>query len=404
MEPFKRITLVYALYAFAAVFMDPVFSVYLSQKGYDPAWMTIILSSFSLTMIFVAPMIGGISDAWGRRPLILLGIILEILVLLSYALVTHPMIVFLTRIMEAIAYACVIFVAIAKMEDIVAMQKKTNDGEQVGKSLSVGKLGHAFGPLIGGIVAATFGITAPFYASMIVLVLLGAWYYFEKHNVHPKPPFEKITLNPLPAIRDYLKIGPLKGLAVVEGAHQFSMPVLFVFIPLFLTRDLGFSVAQVGLVIFVRELPMLFQFWGGKLSDKWGSQKTILLGSTLSGLSLLMLSQVRTLDWVLVSSVVFGIGTSLLGISGLSLLSGIAQKEKKEGTYLGSQVAVIKIGAFTAFLLGGTVVQLTSIPTLFLLTGVIILLGVILGEGFLGVKSFPLPDPKRLIVGIFHHR
>jgi MFS family permease len=332
------------------------------------------------------------------------GIILEIMVMLSYALNTHPLIVFATRIMEAIAYACVIFVAIAKMEDIVAGQKKTNDGEQVGKSLSIGKLGHVFGPLAGSIIAASFGLTAPFFGSVILLIILGGWYFFEKHNVHPKPPFEKLTYNPVPAIRAYLKNPPLKGLSIVEGAHQFSMPVLFVFIPLFLTRDLGFSLAQVGMVIFIRELPMLFQFWGGKLSDTWGSQKTILLGSTLSGVSLLALSQIRTFDWILVSSLLFGIGTSLLGISGLSLLSGIAQKEKKEGTYLGSQVSVIKIGAFTAFLIGGVIVQITSIPTLFLFTGVIILLGVIVGESLLGFKSFPLPDPKRLISGIFHHR
>jgi DHA1 family tetracycline resistance protein-like MFS transporter len=404
MEPFHRITLVYALFSFCAVFADPIFSVYLTAKGYDPAWMTIILSSFSLTMIFVAPLLGGISDVWGRRPLILGGIILEILVLFSYALFTHPMLIFITRMFEAIAYASVIFVAIAKMEDIVSEQKKKNVGEQVGKSLSIGKLGHVFGPLIGGLVAVSFGITAPFYGAGMILILLGGWYYFEKHHTHPKLPYEKITFNPLPRMREYLKIKPLKGLVIVEGAHQFSMPVLFVFIPLFLTQNLGLSLAQVGIAIFIRELPMLFQFWGGKLSDKWGSRKTLLLGSTLSGVSLLAFSIVTTFDWVLVVSLMFGIGTSLLGISGLSLLSGIAEKNKQEGTFLGTQVSVIKIGAFIAFLLAGIIVQISSIPTLFLFTGAVILLGVILGENFLGVRSFPLPNPKRLIDGIFHHR
>lgn len=404
MEPFKRITLVYAIFAFAAVMSDPIFSVYLTTKGYSPAWLTIILSSFSLTMIFVAPIIGGISDKWGRRPLILGGIIAEIIVVFSFALITHPFFVFATRVLEAIAYACVIFVAIAKMEDIVSEQKKKNAGEQVGKSLSIGKLGHVFGPLVGGVIAATFGLTAPFYGAAIILILLGGWYYFERHHVHPKPPFEKLTFNPIPRIQEYWKIKPLKGLSIVEGAHQFSMPVLFVFIPLFLTQNLGLSITQVGLAIFIRELPMLFQFWGGKLSDEWGSRKTLLLGSTLSGVSLLAFSIVTTFDWVLIVSLVFGIGTSLLGISGLSLLSGIAEKNKQEGTFLGTQVSVIKVGAFIAYLLAGVIVQLSSIPTLFLFTGVIILVGVIVGESLLGFKSFPLPDPKRLINGMFHQR
>ncbi len=404
MEPFRRITLVYAIFAFAAVLADPIFSVYLTQKGYDPAWMTIILSSFSLTMIVVAPLLGGISDTWGRRPLILGGIILEAVAMLSYALNTDPMMVFLARIIEAIAYASVIFVAIAKMEDIVSEQKKKNVGERVGKSLSIGKIGYAIGPLTGGAIAAAFGITAPFYASGIILVFLGTWYFFEKHHVHAKPPLEKLTFNPIPHIQELLKYKPLKGLSMVEGAHQFSMPVLFVFIPLFLTRDLGLTLTQVGLVIFVRELPMLFQFWTGKISDHWGSRKILLLGATLSGIALIAMSQVETLEWVVLLSFLFGLGTSLLGISGLSLLSGIAEKTKKEGTFLGSQVATVKIGAFISFLLAGLIVQLTSIPVLFLFTGSIILLGVIIGENFLGFKSFPLPDPKRLIAGIFHHR
>ncbi len=404
MKPFKRITLVYAAYAFCAVLADPIFSVYLTTKGYDPAWLTVILSSFSLTMIMVAPLIGGMSDTWGRRPLILGGILLEMVAMLSYALFTDPLIVFFTRVIEAIAYTSVIFVAITKMEDLVAERKQKNVGEKVGTSLSIGKIGHVLGPLIGGIIASQYGITAPFFVSIAVLVVIGLWYFFQKHRIHPRPPFRKLTFNPFPALKEYWRIKPFRGLGIVEAAHQFSMPVLFVFIPLFLTRDLGLSIVQVGIVIFVRELPMILQFWGGKLSDRWGSRKVLLAGSTLAGISLLALSIVRTFDWVLLVSFVFGFGTSLLGISGLSLLSGIAEKMKREGTFLGSHVSFVKIGALISYLLAGIIVELSTIPTLFLITGAIILLGVIIGENFLGFHSFPLPSPKRLVNGLFHHR
>ncbi len=404
MDPFKRVTLIYAVFAFCAVLADPIFSVYLTGKGYDPVWLTVILSSFSLTMIVTAPLIGGISDNWGRRPLIMAGILLEMLALLSYATFTNPLIIFFTRSIEAIAYSCVIFVAIAKLEDIVAEQKSKNLGEKIGQSLSIGKIGHVVGPLVGGVIAVRYGLTAPFFASVFILFGFGIWYLLQKHHGYAKPPLQKLTFNPIPTLKEYWKIKPLRGLSVLEASHQFSMPVLFVFIPLFLTRDLGLDVAQVGLAIFVRELPMLFQFIGGKLTDEWGSRKVILLGGALSGVSMLALSLVNTFDWVLVISFAFGIGTSLLGISGLSLLSGIAEKVKREGALLGSQVSLVKIGAFVAYLLAGIIVSLSDIPTLFMVTGTIILLGVIVGESFLGTHTFTLPDPKRLIFGIFHHR
>ncbi|MFH0970859.1 MAG: MFS transporter [Candidatus Diapherotrites archaeon] len=404
MEPFKRITFIFAAYAFCVVLADPIFGIYLTGKGYDPAWLSIILSSFSLTMIAAAPLIGGISDNWGRRPLVLFGIGAEIIALLTYAMFTHPLIIFLARVLEACAYASVIFVAIAKMEDIVAERKETKLGEKIGKSLSIGKIGFVLGPVVGAFIATKWGLTAPFYVGAGLLVMLGIWYLFEKHHIHPKPPLEKLEFNLIPRFREYLKNPPLRGLAFVEVAHQTSMPVLFVFFPLFLVQDLGLSIELVGIAILVREIPMLLQFWTGKITDSWGSRKSILIGSSLAGIAMIGLSQAHTFDAVLVASFLFGAGTSLLGISSLSLISGIAEKTKQEGTFLGTQVGISKGGAFVSYILIGVLVEITSIPTALLTIGAIILLGVIIGENDLGYKTFPLPSPKRLVSGLFHHR
>lgn len=404
MDPYKRTTIVYALFSMAVVFTDPVFALYLNAQGFEPIWLALILSSFSLASIYVTPLIGGISDNWGRRPLILGGIMLHMLAFVSYLLFHHPLIIFFTRIMEALGYFAVALVAVAKLEDILSERKEKKKNAQIGMSLSISKIGHVLGPLIGGLMATYYGITSPFYAAVLVLGGLGVAFFFAKHRVHPKPPLEKLTFNPVPPIRDFLKIKSFRGLSVLVMVHQFSLPALFVFLPIHVVQNMGMGIEYVGLALFVKELPQVLQFLAGRLTDQWGSKRVLVVGNSLCGIALLGLSVLETFDYFLVALFIYGVGTSMLGIGSLSLLSGIAEKRRREATYLGAQVSVSKIGAFAGFLSAGLIVQISSIPTLFTMCGALILLGIGVAEEWLSSHTFPNLSPRRLAGMIFNHR
>ncbi len=404
MDPYTRVTVVYAIFSMAVVFVDPVFSLYLSQKGYEPIWLTLILSSFSLAMIYFAPLVGGISDNWGRRPLILGGILLEIIAYILYALFTNPFVLFFTRIIESLGYIAVALVAIAKLEDIVSEKKSKKKNTQIGTSLSIAKIGHVVGPLIGGIVANHYGLVSPFYLGALVLGLCGIWYYFQKHTVHPKPPLEKLAFNPIPTLKKFLQIKPFRGLSILVIAHQFTIPVFFVFLPLFIVNELGLGIEAVGLALFVKEIPQVLQFLAGRLTDAWGSRKVMIVGTAFCGVAMLALSFTTRFDLILLFLFLYGCGTSMLGISSISLLSGIAEKMKREGTFLGSQIAISKVGAFAGFIASGIIVQLSGIPMLFMVSGTLLLLGLVLAEEYLVSHTFPIPKPRRLVAALFHHR
>ncbi len=401
MEPYQRITLVYAVFSFASVLTDPVFSLYLNQQGYSAVWVGIILSSFSLVSIVVTPIIGNISDSWGRKPLVVAGIFITVFSYAVYSVFHSPLIIFATRGLEAIGYYLVVLVAVSKLEDI-AMQQKKNVMQRLGMGLSIGKIGYVLGPLVGGVLAAHYGIISPFVATAIVMLGLGAWYVCTKTHPYPKLPLDAQAFNPIPKINEFLRIRPFKGLAIMAFVFNFSLAAMFVFLPLYIVKDLHLGIEAVGIAFFVQQIPMLLQFIGGKATDQFGNKKMMFLGLVLVSLGLVGVGLSKTFEGVLVALFINGAGQSLFGISALSLLSSMGQKLKREATFLGGQVSISRIGSFVGYLVTGIIVAGSDISTLFVLCGVFILLGVIVAEEFLISHPQYLPHPLRVIYTLFH--
>jgi MFS family permease len=94
----------------------------------------------------------------------------------------------------------------------------------------------------------------------------------------------------------------------------------------------------------------------------------------------------------------------MLGIGSIAMLSGVAEKQKREGAFLGTHVSVSKIGALSAFLIAGIIVEASGIRLLFAFTGTLLLLGVILAEEKMGLHTFPTPKPRQLVNVLFYHR
>ncbi|MEK6970481.1 MAG: MFS transporter [archaeon] len=405
MEPFKRITMVHAAFAFGVVLVDPIFSLYLSNKGYDPITLSILFSAFSLASIFTAPLIGGISDNWGRRPVILGGILATMIAYTMYFWYDSAWLIFIARILEGIGYNAVVLVCVAKLEDLVSQQKeKKNTHSRIGTSLSIGKLGHVIGPLVGALIAARMGFESPFLFAVLCLGSLALWYFFQHHHVHPVPPLQKLIWNPIPLWKDYFQSKPFRGLTALVMTHQFSVAVMFAFLPLYLVQRLNFPIEHVGLVLFVRELPQLMQHFAGKMTDNWGSKKVSILGTSLAGIAMIGLAFSSTFESILFAVFVYGVGTSMLGIGSIAMLSGFAEKKKREGAILGTHVSISKIGALIAFLVSGILVESAGMRFLFAMSGTLLLLGVIIAEEKMGMKSFPTPKARELSQLLFHHR
>ena len=149
-----------------------------------------------------------------------------------------------------------------------------------------------------------------------------------------------------------------------------------------ITEQLNLSYIFVGYAIFALECPHILQFLFGKWADK-NSKKLILIGTLISGALMCLISQINVYTLLLFVLFIRGIGLSMWNISAWTLMSDIGERERIEGEVIGSYLSIVKIGSFASFILSGLLVYLYGIGSLFMINGIIIVLGVALAYPFL---------------------
>jgi MFS family permease len=152
---------------------------------------------------------------------------------------------------------------------------------------------------------------------------------------------------------------------------------------LFIIYELGLSISFVGYALFFYGVTHIFQFWFGKISDKYGSWKIVLLGCLIFAIGLGFLSISDNFLLIVLFLFIQGAGGGMWNTSAWSLMSDIGEKYKKEGSVVTTYISLAKMGAFVSFLLSGLVVTFYGIQTLFLINSFVILAGIALAYGFL---------------------
>lgn len=143
----------------------PLLYPYAARFGITPVTLSFLFASFSLFQFIATPIMGRLSDRYGRKPLLLISIFGTSISLGLFALANSITMLFVARILDGITGGN-ISVAQAMIADKV-------DGKQRAKAF--GMLGAAFGfgfllgPAIGGLLSQ-ISLTAPFwFASLLAL-------------------------------------------------------------------------------------------------------------------------------------------------------------------------------------------------------------------------------------------
>ncbi len=148
--------------------------------GLSPWDIGICISSQILTIAISKPVLGRFSDRHGRPPQIILGTFLASLCLLMLAFSNSFLAILSSSILLGLAISIVTSASAAHIADL---SKKGSHGSAMGMLGSIMDIGHTAGPLCGGIIAVTFGLTLSFISGSVVLVVSGL--YFMWHSQSP---------------------------------------------------------------------------------------------------------------------------------------------------------------------------------------------------------------------------
>ena len=181
--------------------------------GEAAVWGGILATAFAVMQFLCGPTVGNLSDRFGRRPVLLLALLLMSLDYLLMGVANAMWILFVGRIIGGIT-ASTPATAAAFISDISKPSEKAQNFGLIGAAFGVGFI---LGPLFGA-VFAEFGTRAPFFAAAAISfanMLLGYFVLPETVTDKIRRKFEWKRANPLGALIQMGKLPGLKNLLVV---------------------------------------------------------------------------------------------------------------------------------------------------------------------------------------------
>ncbi len=299
-------------------------------------WLTF---AYAITQFFFAPILGNLSDKYGRRPIILfslLGFSLDY-ILISFAPTIQWL--FVGRILAGITGAS-ITTASAYIADVSTAENRAKNFGMIGAAFG---LGFIIGPVLGGLLGH-FGARVPFYAAAILCFVNFIYGYFilpESLDKAHRRPFEWKRANPIGSMLQLKKYPAITGLIVALtlvyiGSHavqsNWSYYTMYQFG--WDEKMVGMSLGVVGLLVALVQ--------GGLIritSKKLGNEKSIYIGLAFYALGMLLFG-LATSSVMMMS---FLIPYCLGGIAGPALQSIISGSvsPKEQGELQGALTSIM---------------------------------------------------------------
>ena len=215
------------------------------STGEGALWGGILMASYAGALFIFAPIIGGLSDAFGRKPVLIAALCVLAVDYVIMAMAEVFWVLLVGRVLAGVAGATYT-TATAYIADISSKDERAARFGMIGAAFGIG---FVLGPVIGG-VAAEWHISAPFWiaaAMSAANVILGIFVLPESLKPEKRRPFGARDLNPFGAIWNAFRIPglaiPLICLFVFEFANMVY-PTLWAFF----TRELfGWSTYLIGL-------------------------------------------------------------------------------------------------------------------------------------------------------------
>lgn len=358
--PFIMLTVLIDMMAIGLII--PVLPPLVAAFGSSPAdqawWYGVAAASFGLASFLAAPVLGALSDQFGRRRVLLLCFFGLALSFFGTALATTLAGLLAFRVIGGALQANAAL-ANAYVADISAPELRAKRFGLLGAMMG---LGFIFGPVLGGVLGAV-DLHLPFYVSGTLALLNLVYGYLVLPESLPsdrRKRFDWRTANPVTSLRKLAQlrgVGPLVGVVAFSGLAQFVLYTCWVLYGSFKfgwgPRESGWSLAAVGVVALAVQGFLL-----GRMLKHMSPQRLTIVGLVSSVLAYVMWGA-ATEGWMMFVVIGVNIFGMTVATTVQSMISSAADGHS-QGQTMGAVSSLNSLTAVIAPMMGAPLLAVVS--------------------------------------------
>lgn len=309
-------------------------------------WFGVTTFAFSIANFVSAPMLGALSDAYGRRPVLLIGFSGLAISFLSTAVVSSMPVLIVIRLIGG-AMQANLTVANAYVADITPPEQRAKRFGALGAMFGIGFI---LGPVMGGLLGA-INLRLPFVVAGSLALLNLAYGFFvlpESLPMERRHAFSWRTANTLSALRRLAELKGVGRLATVLALCALAQFVMYTSWVLYTTFKFGwgplqngYSLAAVGVTGALVQGVLL-----SRLLERFSAWRLAVLGLASSTLAYTLFG-LATHGWMMFAVIL----ANLLGATVAPVFQSIISRsadEKSQGKTMGAVSGINSLMAVVA--------------------------------------------------------
>lgn len=338
-------------FLFATVFLDllgagiliPIIPFLVKQFRSDATTVGILSLSFSAAQFLASPVLGVLSDRYGRRPVLLLSILGSAFGYFLFAIANSLPLMFIARIIDGITGGN-ISTAQAYLADVTPPEDRAKSFGLIGAAFG---LGFVIGPAVGGALSH-ISVHAPAYGAGVISLITAAFGYFTLPESLPRSHrrtggFRLTELNPLLPLKQVLARKELQRLLAALFVLNFAFSGLQSNFAVFTAVRLNYNAAENAWTFAYIGLTAAFiQGWlvrriSGKISEfRMAGTGLVLLTAGFLGIAFSHRAAHLNLSIL---------GVSGVGFASVALTSMLTQRvnQREQGWLLGCMQSLLSL-------------------------------------------------------------
>jgi MFS transporter, DHA1 family, tetracycline resistance protein len=330
----------------------PLLPFYAQTFGASPTTIGLLFASFSVAQFIAAPILGDLSDRWGRRPILIFSLLGTVVSFALLAVAHSITLLFVARIVDGLSGGN-ITTARAYIADVTPVEERAKRYGLIGAAFG---LGFIFGPALGALFAH-ISYTAPIWvaAAVSAIAALLAFLWLPEPDRHVSegdvPPWWR-------ALGDLMSRPGLRSILVVDLGYWFTFSVYQTTFALFGQRRFGWDAPHIGYVLatFAAFGVMVQVSVVGRVSRALGDRRTLVAGLGLAALGLASAALARTVPLFIAALAPAALGMGLASPTLLSLISTSVPRGE-QGLAQGAAGALESLGRTAGPVFGNSMLQ-----------------------------------------------